>query len=141
MFKSIFTFVNKRQKWQKTHMKKDINRKAHLFMSAMAQALGSVASQCMKGSGVTSGNRWGAMSHNASVTYAFSFIDKLLEAASEVSDAGEFDALGPKIQKLTVKGNLLFKGKGLSYLVGRKVWVDAPCPFLDLQWLVGLSSG
>ena len=57
------------------------------------------------------------MSHNASVTYAFSFIDKLLEAASEVSDAGEFDALRPKIQKLTVKGNLLFKGKGLSYLV------------------------
>ena len=73
------------------------------------------------------------MSHNASVTYAFSFIDKLLEAASEVSDAGEFDALRPKIQKLTVKGNLLFKVNGLSYLVGRKVWVDAPCPFSDLQ--------
>ncbi len=78
------------------------------------------------------------MSHNASVTYAFSFIDKLLEAASEVSEAGEFDAedldaLWPKIQKLTVKGNLLFKGKGLRYLVGRKVWGDAPCPILDLQ--------
>ena len=48
-------------------------------------------------------------------------------------DAGDLDALWPKIQKLTVKGNLLFKGKGLRYLVGRKVWVDAPCPFLDLQ--------
>jgi hypothetical protein len=74
------------------------------------------------------------MSHKASVTRAFSSIDKLSEAASEVSDAGEFnagdlDARRPKIQKLTVKGNFLFKGKGLRYLVGRKVWVDAPCPF------------
>jgi hypothetical protein len=74
------------------------------------------------------------MSHKSSVTRTFSSIDKLLEAASEVSDAGEFnagdlDALWPKIQKLTVKGNSLFKGKGLRYLVGRKVWVATPCPF------------
>jgi hypothetical protein len=86
------------------------------------------------------------MSHNASDTRAFSVIDKLSEASSEVSDAGEFDAgdldaLWPKIQKLTVKGNLLFKGKGLMYIVGRKVWVDAPCPLLDFQLRVGLYSG
>jgi hypothetical protein len=57
MFMSIFTFVNKRQQGQKTYMKKDMNIKAYLFMSAMAQAMGSVASQCMKGSGVTAGCR------------------------------------------------------------------------------------
>ncbi len=55
MFMSTFTFVNKRQQGQKTYMKQDTNIKAYLFMSAMAQAVGSVADQCMKGAGVTSG--------------------------------------------------------------------------------------
>jgi hypothetical protein len=55
MFMSTFTFVNKRQQGQKTYMKQDMNNKAYLFMSAMAQAMGSVASQCVKGSGFTSG--------------------------------------------------------------------------------------
>ena len=56
MFMSTFTFVNKRQQGQKTYMKQDMNIKAYLFVSAIAQAVGSVASQCMKGSGVTAGN-------------------------------------------------------------------------------------
>jgi hypothetical protein len=59
------------------------------------------------------------MSHSAFVTRAFSSIDKLPSAASEVLDAdagdldaGDLDAQRPKIQKLTVKSNFLFKGKG-----------------------------
>ncbi len=59
MCMSTITFVNKRQQGQKTYMKQDLNIKAYLFfMSAMAQAVGSVEDQCMKGAGVTHFAGW-----------------------------------------------------------------------------------